>query len=274
MFRFTDDCILGVEQIDEEHRHLFELINEGYDLLHNEYKADRYADIKKLLEELEQYAELHFEHEESYMEKLRDPELIMQRTQHMFFKEKVQECLMHNIDVEENQQDVLEEIMQFLARWLYHHILSSDILIGKLPPLEEWMIRENPCEFTGEYMTGIDMIDREHKILFEIADRANRLIRYKDTQDKYDQIMEILAELKEYTQSHFADEEEYMESIGYAGLEAQKRAHEAFIDKLNHISEEKTEGNPQRYLESLMEFLLGWLINHILYSDKLIPKKE
>ncbi len=274
MFRFTDDCILGVEQIDEEHRHLFELINEGYDLLHNEYKADRYADIKKLLEELEQYAELHFEHEESYMEKLRDPELIMQRTQHMFFKEKVQECLMHNIDVEENQQDVLEEIMQFLARWLYHHILSSDILIGKLPPLEEWMIRENPCEFTEEYMTGIDMIDREHKILFEIADRANRLIRYKDTQDKYDQIMEILAELKEYTQSHFADEEEYMESIGYEGLEAQKRAHEAFIDKLNHISEEKTDGNPQRYLESLMEFLLGWLINHILYSDKLIPKKE
>ncbi len=274
MFRFTDDCILGVEQIDEEHRHLFELINEGYDLLHNEYKADRYADIKKLLEELEQYAELHFEHEESYMEKLRDPELIMQRTQHMFFKEKVQECLMHNIDVEENQQDVLEEIMQFLARWLYHHILSSDILIGKLPPLEEWMIRENPCEFTGEYMTGIDMIDREHKILFEIADRANRLIRYKDTQDKYDQIMEILAELKEYTQSHFADEEEYMESIGYEGLEAQKRAHEAFIDKLSHISEEKMEGNPQRYLESLMEFLLGWLINHILYSDKLIPKKE
>lgn len=274
MFRFTDDCILGVGQIDEEHRHLFELINEGYDLLHNEYKADRYADIKKLLEELEQYAELHFEHEESYMEKLRDPELIMQRTQHMFFKEKVQECLMHNIDVEENQQDVLEEIMQFLARWLYHHILSSDILIGKLPPLEEWMIRENPCEFTEEYMTGIDMIDREHKILFEIADRANRLIRYKDTQDKYDQIMEILAELKEYTQSHFADEEEYMESIGYEGLEAQKRAHEAFIDKLSHISEEKTEGNPQRYLESLMEFLLGWLINHILYSDKLIPKKE
>ena len=29
--------------------------------------------------------------------------------------------------------------------------------------------------------------------------------------------------------------------------------------------------NPQKYMESLIEFLLGWLINHILYSDKKIP---
>ena len=39
MFQFTDDCILGVENIDEEHRHLFELINRGMDMIHNEYKG-------------------------------------------------------------------------------------------------------------------------------------------------------------------------------------------------------------------------------------------
>ena len=74
-----------------------------------------------------------------------------------------------------------------------------------------------------------------------------------------------------YTIEHFLDEEEYMESIGYEGLEAQKRAHEAFVDKLENIDYDEIENNSQEYLQKLLEFLLGWLINHILYTDKKIP---
>ncbi len=78
-------------------------------------------------------------------------------------------------------------------------------------------------------------------------------------------------ELREYTKEHFTDEEEYMESIHYEGLDAQKRAHEAFIDKLNNIDPNQLEENPQENLQELLEFLLGWLINHILHTDKKIP---
>lgn len=273
MFQFTEDCIIGVTEIDEEHKHLFDLINQGVDILQDDYISDHYKAIKDLLEELEDYANHHFEHEEAYMEKLRDPELILQRSQHAFFQEKIREYLMKNIDEEEDQKQVLGDLMQFLARWLYHHIIGSDTMIGKLPPLEEWMIRENPCEFTQEYMTGIDMIDREHKILFEIVERANALVKNWTVGDKYDDIMEILGELEEYTISHFSDEEEYMRNIGYDGLAAQQRAHAAFIDKLQSINVEEIDRNPQEYLESLIEFLLGWLIQHILHTDKMIPKR-
>ena len=148
MFQFTDDCIIGVEEIDNEHRYLFELINNGIDVLHNEYIEDHYEEIKEILEKLDNYAEEHFAHEEAYMEKICDPELIMQRTQHMFFREKIRGCSFQNIDDEESQHQVLEDLMNFLAKWLYHHIISSDMMIGKLPPLEEWMVRENPFEFT------------------------------------------------------------------------------------------------------------------------------
>lgn len=273
MFKFTDDCILGVEEIDDDHRHLFDLINQGMELLNNEYKDDKYEEIKELLEELEDYAEQHFRREEAYMKKIRDPELILQRSQHLYFEEKVEEYLVHNIDDEEDQIEVLGEVMQFLARWLYHHILSSDMLIGKLPPLEEWMVKDNPCEFTPEYMTGIDMIDREHRLLFQITERAYTEIRFGEPEKKIDEIMEILQELKEYTASHFTDEEEYMRSINYEGIEAQKRAHAAFIARLDEISQHDIKEDPQKYLESLIGFLLGWLINHILNSDKLIPKQ-
>jgi len=49
MFHFTDDCIIGIEQLDNEHRYLFSLIDKAVLLLHNEYLADRYEKVKELL---------------------------------------------------------------------------------------------------------------------------------------------------------------------------------------------------------------------------------
>ncbi|MEZ3471278.1 MAG: hemerythrin family protein [Lachnospiraceae bacterium] len=271
VFEFTQDCITGIDTIDDEHRNLFALLSKAYNLASTEYHSDYYQEVKNILAELEEYADTHFTHEEEYMTQIRDPEIIRQRTQHTFFRDKIREYEFVNIDHEEEQQRVLTELVRFLAKWLYRHILSSDILIGKLPPLEEWMIRENPCEFTEDYLTGIALVDAEHKELFHIVDKANKLVKSFDELSGYDNIIEILNELKEYTKEHFTDEEEYMEGIQYEGLSAQKRAHEAFIDKLENIDLDQIDANPQEYLQELLEFLLGWLINHILYTDKKIP---
>ncbi len=271
MFQFTDDCLIGIEQIDEEHRTLFTLLNKAGTMLANDFNNDRYEDLKEIIEDLDYYAEQHFAHEEDYMVQIRDPEIIRQRTQHAFFREKIRDYEFVNIDNIDEQRRVLTELVNFLARWLYRHILGSDVLIGKLPPLEEWMVRENPCEFTNDYLVGIDLIDNEHKELFRIVDSANQLIKSYDEASGYDKILDILNELKEYTKEHFSDEEEYMEGIHYEGLEAQKRAHDAFIQKLENIDLAEIDENPQESLQQLLEFLLGWLVNHILYTDKKIP---
>lgn len=271
MFEFTDDCRIGIDQIDDEHKYLFELLNKAQNLIATDYRSDYYQQVKDMIAELDDYAEQHFAHEEAYMEQLRDPELILQRSQHAFFREKVLMFDLTNIDEVAEQRQVLSELVSFLAKWLYRHILSSDMMIGKLPPLEEWMLRENPCEFTEEYLTGIDLIDKEHEELFRIVGKASEMAKSYDSSSSYDKIMEILHELKSYTVEHFRDEEEYMEGIGYEGLAAQKRAHEAFVDKLETIDLERIENDPQEYLQELLEFLLGWLINHILNTDKKIP---
>lgn len=271
MFEFTEDCRIGIESIDEEHRHLFELLNQAYDMAAAEYHSDYYTQLKEIFSELERYAEQHFAHEEAYMEQICDPELILQRSQHAFFREKILMFEMEKIEESGEQQRVLVELVNFLARWLYSHILGSDILIGKLPPLEKWMLKENPCEFSDEYLTGIELVDREHRELFRIVDRADRLVKEYEEVSGYDEVAAILSELRDYTKEHFRDEEEYMESIRYAGIDAQKRAHAAFIDKLENIDYNEIDKNPQASLQKLLEFLLGWLINHILYTDKKIP---
>lgn len=267
MYYFTEDCLTGVQQIDDEHRELFRILNELQDLLANEMFSDKYDHSRELLERLKDYAQCHFAHEEAYMESINHPELELQRKQHSAFTAKISEM---DITLPAgDQQAFLDDLLQYLVTWLYRHIIGSDIMIGKLNPLEEGKVKTN-FRFTKEYLTGIELIDEEHRELFRIIGEVNNLITNEFIPDKYDEIMHLLDELFHYTTVHFKDEEEYMESIGYADLPAQKTAHEAFVQRLSEIDLDQIDANQQDTLEALMYFLTEWLRNHILHSDKKI----
>lgn len=64
MYEFTQDCLTGIDQIDEEHRKLFSLINEAVEL---PKEARTPQTVKNILEHLSDYAVNHFAHEEAYM---------------------------------------------------------------------------------------------------------------------------------------------------------------------------------------------------------------
>ena len=64
MFVFTKDCCIGVTEIDNEHRKLFELIQEVDVMLKSEDSALETA--LSLINEVKQYAVYHFAHEEAY----------------------------------------------------------------------------------------------------------------------------------------------------------------------------------------------------------------
>ena len=213
------------------------------------------------------YAQNHFAHEEAYMESIGHPELELQRRQHNVFTAKISE--MDVILPGSDQQSFLDDLLQYLVTWLYRHIIGSDMMIGKLIPAREWEDKTNFL-FTKEYLTGIELIDQEHQELFRIIGEANNLIKNEFIPDKYDDIVHLLDELFQYTAVHFKDEEEYMESINYAGLPAQRAAHEAFVQRLSEIDLDQIDANQQETLEELMQFLTQWLINHILHSDKKI----
>ena len=92
----------------------------------------------------------------------------------------------------------------------------------------------------------------------------------KSSPQLFRKLEKLLDELREYTKFHVEDEEAYMQKINSPMLEAQKRAHQAFVDKLMSIDLDKLEeidDNQQEYLHELIEFLGGWLINHILKMD-------
>lgn len=261
MYEFTDDCLIHIEQIDNEHRQLFALLNESIAMVSE--VSDVTTIYKNLIAKLKDYAINHFAHEEAYMESIHDPELRLQRLEHAAFTKKINSFALDTSSPEAAKES-LNELLKYLVRWLYRHILSSDMMIGK-------METKDPFAFTDKFKTGIELVDDEHRRLFEIIKEANDLINAELLHDKYDKIMEILASLKDYTEFHFNDEEELMKRISYPGLEAQKHAHAAFIERLVDIdlnTLDEIDNDQQAYLLDLINFLIGWLSNHILACDK------
>jgi hemerythrin len=125
-------------------------------------------------------------------------------------------------------------------------------------------------EMKANFYTGIEMIDSEHKRLFDIADSAYQLLQNDFIADKYDDAIALLQELIDYTKTHFADEEKYMEEIGYRRILSQKVMHREFIDKLDSIDMNDVDADPVHTINEILKFLNEWLIEHILKMDMLI----
>lgn len=268
-FKFTEDCLVGVEQIDEEHRYLFHIMNQITDTLSHGGEPEEEKDkLDEYIGKLKEYGTQHFAHEEAYMEEIGDPELLMQKRAHKMFMEKLDSLDIAYLQDEEKQA-VLKDMLVYLTKWLYQHILGSDTLIGKIRHIEV-KPEENPIEFTARYYTGIGFVDEEHRRLFDIIGRAFQVSRDVSTVDQYDNIMSILDELYDYTRTHFAHEEEYMEQIRDPNLEKQQRAHTAFLERIEDRDIGENQENQQEYLTELLDFLFGWLSNHIEKMDRKI----
>lgn len=266
MFTFTKDCLIGVPEIDEEHRRLFELISEVDAALKAD--TDSVSTAMALLNELKQYAVTHFAHEEAYMASIKDPELERQQKEHLSFVNKINAYSFSDITNETARKLVLE-LLDYLSKWLMSHILGSDIMIGQFEANDKPRI---PV-FTDKFKTGIAIVDEEHQMLFNIIAKIYETIDVELVHDKFDLILDILDELKEYTRVHFSDEENYMREIGYEGLAQQELLHQKFIETLEDLNLDEVDENQEAYLYEFLNFLQNWLINHILKVDKLIPVK-
>ncbi|MGL4762222.1 MAG: bacteriohemerythrin [Sarcina sp.] len=127
-------------------------------------------------------------------------------------------------------------------------------------------------EMKESYKIGIDFIDEQHTMIFEIANRAYYLLKDDFARDKFDKIVDIVDELKEYTRFHFDAEEAYMKEIGHKKMFTQKIEHEKFMGMLDDLDLSKADQDQDEYIEKILKVLSDWLIHHILEKDLLIGK--
>ena len=129
---------------------------------------------------------------------------------------------------------------------------------------------ENQLLWKDEYNIGVDIIDKEHKRLFKII---NKLFRFGSEKNKSQwACQEGIKFFKDHAMKHFAEEEEYMASINYEGLDTHKRIHQEFREQTLPMLEKELEQTD--YSENAVEHFLGvcagWLIGHTLTEDHAI----
>lgn len=117
---------------------------------------------------------------------------------------------------------------------------------------------EFSIEWNDSYLLGIDEIDKQHKMIFKLANS----ISSKSTQV---QIASSVMELYKYTRTHFSDEELIMEQMDYPDLNEHKEMHNMIINKLNEISETQFRENDS--VERFKIFIMRWIAQHIMVHD-------
>lgn len=119
--------------------------------------------------------------------------------------------------------------------------------------------------WSSEYETGIDIIDSQHKQLFDYLDQVELTIASQNSA----QVEEIARGLIHYAISHNTFEESLMKQAGYPMLEAHAQVHESFKERAHGYIRQLDEGqDPMRVARDIRTHIGLWLINHIKREDR------
>ncbi|MBP7175624.1 MAG: hemerythrin family protein [Thermoclostridium sp.] len=121
--------------------------------------------------------------------------------------------------------------------------------------------------WSKDYATGIQEIDNQHKKLVSIGAKLEDMLNTGDSADYYDYILEILEELKDYSEYHFGYEEKRMEECKYKGLEQHRMEHLYFVKHINKLSMQDIDSHQIGIITQTLNFLAKWLFSHILNED-------
>lgn len=126
-------------------------------------------------------------------------------------------------------------------------------------------------EWNESLSTGIEIIDNQHKELFN---RINELVAaIKQHICKY-KISDVINFLEEYIHLHFGEEERYMQMYDYPEYKHHKAQHEKFISNFQELKKEliKLEGgkNPGSYELSVEtnQIVVDWILDHVAKVDR------
>ncbi len=126
---WDDSYKIGVDAVDEQHKHLFDVVNRLYDL---EDGADVKEELRVILYEFNDYMKVHFQDEEDYMLSIGFPTL----EEHKKIHASIMKSLAQIIHTPAKLAIIKSKMRVVAKRVLVEHILNEDtkiklFLIGK-----------------------------------------------------------------------------------------------------------------------------------------------
>lgn len=122
LIEWSDDLSVGIEEIDDQHKVLVELLNRLHVAITERHGNEVASEI---LDELIDYTRIHFAVEESLMRLLDYPDFAEHKAHH---EDLLAQVLQMKTKVEQGQARVGFELLHFLKKWLTGHIMEEDTL--------------------------------------------------------------------------------------------------------------------------------------------------
>jgi len=119
-------------------------------------------------------------------------------------------------------------------------------------------------EWKDQYSVQVARFDAQHQKLIGLM---NELFDAMQTGKGKEVLEPILASLVNYTEVHFAAEEQLMHAHGYPDLVKHQAQHAAFTEKVKTFQAQFQSGKVAISVQ-LSAFLKDWLRDHILKTDQ------
>ena len=140
---WSDALIIGIKQIDDQHKGLVAIANEISEGFSSGWEQDA---RDKTLAKLVEHAVIHFATEESLMNVSSYPEEIAHKEHH---QDLIKMIRLQVKKYQDSPEESGRELLFFVKRWLVEHILKDDKMMG------EYFLR-----------TGVAKVAKEKRSLF------------------------------------------------------------------------------------------------------------
>ncbi|MGV6994455.1 bacteriohemerythrin [Desulfovibrio sp. QI0430] len=118
-------------------------------------------------------------------------------------------------------------------------------------------------EWTPKLELHVPLVDREHKLLVEYINELHQAMTHNKPASE---MIGVLKKLRDYTATHFGDEERLFNVPSYKAAAEHMKIHKKFVAKLDEVEEQLRMGTATVSMD-LLTFLKDWLVQHIMGTD-------
>lgn len=122
---------IGVERIDEQHRELFQRVEEFLKATNDPKKNwdEKVEKVKETMNFMGEYVNYHFDDEEKLQEELGYPNLAEHKEAHRKFKKGIKEYI-EKLEADDYSEDLVQEFGGKIMTWLIMHVGDVDQKLG------------------------------------------------------------------------------------------------------------------------------------------------
>ncbi len=125
----------------------------------------------------------------------------------------------------------------------------------------------------SRYEIGVPQIDAQHKEIFELLDQLRKLTSEDNDRQRARNCRALLHLLLEQTRVHFEQEEDYMRSIGYNGIERHSAQHTLILSFVECVMQQIEEADyTLEVVQQAVGRITSWILCHTVVVDRTIEQ--